>query len=61
MSQRAKRGARSDLFPGGVAELEELARDIAACEESLSSLRYDVLLKMDKTDRGGADRPAAEG
>jgi hypothetical protein len=36
MSQKAKRGARADLFPGGVPELEELAGDIAVCEERLS-------------------------
>lgn len=60
MSQRAKRGARADLFPGGVPELEELARDIAACEEQLTSFRLAVLLKMDETDRGRSERPAAD-
>ncbi len=38
MSQRAKRGARADLFPGGVDELEDLARDIAALESRLSEI-----------------------
>lgn len=47
MSQKAKRGARADLFPGGVAELEELARDIAACEERLTRFRVAVLARME--------------
>jgi hypothetical protein len=42
MSQRAKRGARLGLFPGGVAELEQLARDIAACESRLTRLHESV-------------------
>jgi len=46
MSQRAKRGARADLFPEGVPELEELARDIADCEERLAKLHARVLEDM---------------
>jgi hypothetical protein len=46
MSQRAKRGARADLFPAGVPELEELARDIADCEERLAKLHARVLEDM---------------
>ena len=42
MSQRAKRGARLGLFPGGVAELEQLARDIAACEGRLTRLHESI-------------------
>ena len=38
MSQKAKRGARADLFPGGVIELERLAEDIATSEDRLTSL-----------------------
>lgn len=38
MSQKAKMGARADLFPGGVTELEQLAHDIAACEDQLTQL-----------------------
>jgi hypothetical protein len=44
MSQKAKRGSRPDLFPGGVSELEELARDIAACEERLTQFHAGVLV-----------------
>jgi len=44
MSQRAKRGARPDLFPGGVADLEELARDIAALEARLTAIHETVFL-----------------
>jgi hypothetical protein len=47
MSQKAKRGARGDLFPGGVAELETLARDIAACESRLTQLHESVVATMD--------------
>jgi hypothetical protein len=61
MSQRAKRGARADLFPGGVAELEALAQDIAACEEELGSIRSTVFLKMDGTERGRSEQSAAGG
>lgn len=43
MSQRAKRGARGDLFPGGVDELEELARDIAALEARLSEIHEGIV------------------
>lgn len=43
MSQKAKRGARTDLFPGGVAELEVLARDIAACEGRLTDLSESII------------------
>ena len=50
MSQRAKRGARADLFPAGVPELEELARDIADCEERLAKLHTRVLDDMDIAD-----------
>ena len=53
MSQKAKRGARADLFPGGVPELEELARGIAACEEQLSQIHTGVLAKMEERDRRG--------
>jgi len=53
MSQKAKRGARADLFPGGVPELEELARDIAACEEELGHIHAGVLAKMEERDQGG--------
>jgi hypothetical protein len=55
MSQRAKRGARADLFPGGVTELVELALDIAACEERLTRIHADILVLMDRRDaQGGA-------
>jgi hypothetical protein len=50
MSQRAKRGAREDLFPAGVPELEELARDIADCEERLAKLHARVLEDMNIAD-----------
>ena len=51
MSQKAKRGARADLFPGGVDELEELARDIAAAEDRLTELRGRVLALMERQER----------
>ncbi len=57
MSQRAKRGARADLFPGGVAELEELARDIAACEEQLTIVHAGILTVMDRRDWARRDPP----
>lgn len=47
MSQRAKRGARADLFPGGVDELEQLAADIASCEDRLTDLYGQVVDVMD--------------
>jgi hypothetical protein len=42
MSQKAKQGARADLFPGGVAELGELARDIAGLEARLTDLLESI-------------------
>ncbi|MGA3147319.1 MAG: hypothetical protein ABSF33_07570 [Acidimicrobiales bacterium] len=57
MSQKAKRGARADLFPGGVAELEELARDIAACEEQLTIVHAGILTVMDRRDWARRDPP----
>jgi hypothetical protein len=51
MSQRAKRGARSDLFPGGVAELEELAGAIAASEEQLNQIQDDILVLAEDRSR----------
>jgi hypothetical protein len=67
MSQKAKRGARADLFPGGVPELEELARDIAACEDRLIEFHADVIVLMDPlkdqkdpgTTSGRTDRTAS--
>lgn len=50
MSQKAKRGAREDLFPGGLPELEELARDIAECEERLVEVHLRILDVMEKRD-----------
>ena len=50
MSQRAKRGAREDLFPEGVPELKELARDIADCEDRLAKLHARVLEDMNVAD-----------
>jgi hypothetical protein len=44
MSQRAKQGARADLFPGGVAELEDLARDIAALEARLTGIHERIFV-----------------
>jgi hypothetical protein len=60
MSQKAKRGARQDLFPGGVSELEELARDIADCEERLTVVHLSILDLMDRRDRrrAGEKRPS---
>ena len=55
MSQKAKRGARADLFPGGVPELEELARDIAACEERLTIVHAGILVVMDRQDQARRD------
>ena len=51
MSQKSKRGARADLFPGGVPELEDLAREIADCEEELSRIHTGVLAKMEERDQ----------
>jgi hypothetical protein len=50
MSQKAKRGARADLFPGGVGELEELALDIAAIEERLNRIHADILVLMERRE-----------
>ncbi len=50
MSQKAKRGARPDLFPGGVSELEELARQIAVCEDQLNQIHRSVLLALDEAE-----------
>jgi hypothetical protein len=60
MSQKAKRGAREDLFPGGVSELEELARHIADCEERLTVVHLSILDLMDRRDRrrAGEKRPS---
>ena len=57
MSQKAKRGAREDLFPGGVSELEELARDIADCEERLTVVHSSILDLMDRRDRASRRNP----
>jgi hypothetical protein len=50
MSQRAKRGARADLFPGGVPELRELATDIAALEDRLIAVHASILTVMDRRE-----------
>ncbi len=50
MSQRAKRGARADLFPGGVAELEQLAQDIAVTEDRLTLLFSSIVDLMDRRE-----------
>ena len=42
MSQKAKQGARADLFPGGVVELGELAQDIAGLEARLAELHGTI-------------------
>ena len=57
MSQKAKRGARADLFPGGVTELEELAQDIAVCEERLTVVHLSILTTMDRRDRSRQEAP----
>ncbi len=58
MSQKAKRGARADLFPGGVDELVELAVDIAGCEDRLTRIHTDILVLMDRRDGDeGSDGP----
>ncbi len=44
MSQRAKRGARADLFPGGVADLEELALAIADLEARLTDIHERIFI-----------------
>ncbi len=46
MSRRAKRGARSDLFPEGVPQLEQLARNIAGLEDSLIELHAAFSSRM---------------
>ncbi len=51
MSQRAKRGARADLFPGGVAELEQLAHDIAIAEDRLTRLYTNIVDLLDRRGR----------
>ncbi len=65
MSQKAKRGARADLFPGGVDELVELALDIAACEERLTRIHAEILVLMDRRDgdeaTGAGDNPKDSG
>ena len=48
MSQKSKRGAHEDLFPGGVPELEELAGAIAECEERLVHVHLRILDVMEK-------------
>lgn len=58
MSQRAKRGARADLFPGGVGELVALALDIAECEDRLTVIHVDILALMDQRD--GRDQGAPD-
>ncbi len=61
MSQRAKRGARADLFPGGVGELVTLALAIAECEDRLTVIHVDILALMDQRDshrREGPDAPS---
>jgi hypothetical protein len=58
MSQKAKQGARADLFPGGVPELEELAGDIATCEERLTAIHASILVLMDeRAVRSGTGSP----
>jgi hypothetical protein len=57
MSQKAKRGARADLFPGGVPELEELARDIAACEERLVQVHLRILDLVERREVSRHDGP----
>jgi hypothetical protein len=47
MSQKAKLGARADLFPGGVTELEQLAHDIALCEDRLTHLYSRIVDVME--------------
>jgi hypothetical protein len=47
MSQKAKMGARADLFPGGVTELEQLAHDIALCEDRLTHLYSRIVDVME--------------
>jgi hypothetical protein len=42
MSRRAKRGARADLFPDGVPQLEQLASAIVALEDRLFQLQDDI-------------------
>ena len=59
MSQRAKRGARADLFPGGVGELVALALDIADCEDRLTVIHVDILALMDRREADGGDEPTA--
>ncbi len=59
MSQRAKRGARADLFPGGIDELVALALAIADCEDRLNLIHTDILALMDLRDgQDNRDGPA---
>lgn len=58
MSQRAKMGAREDLFPGGVTELEQLAQDIAVCEDSLIHLYSRIVDVMEERPAGAPGVPA---
>jgi hypothetical protein len=55
MSRRAKRGARADLFPEGVAQLEQLAQDIAALEDRLDALQQGINEMIRRRDGGGGD------
>jgi hypothetical protein len=52
MSRRAKRGARADLFPDGVPQLEQLAQAIVALEDRLIALQQDVNEMMRRRDGG---------
>ncbi len=49
MSQKAKQGARADLFPGGVVELGELARAIAALESRLTELHESIFVAPEQS------------
>lgn len=51
MSQRAKRGTRADLFPGGVDDLEDLAREIATLEGGLTAIHERIFVAPDPTRR----------
>ncbi len=59
MSQRAKRGARADLFPGGVGELVALALAIAECEDRLTVIHADILVLMDRREADRGDESTA--
>jgi hypothetical protein len=60
MSQKAKRGARPDLFPGGVSELEELARDIASCEGQLTALKLTTVVVASDSDDAVSDQASLD-